>query len=445
MSNTLTPEEVFQQSLDKRRAEKKQEADRKANAGSVQFESINYTALSAGEFKQIRMLGFPANNRMDDPTSVKTVNISMIEGDDGKKFRVVWPDKSQKDWLLWQVLRKVLQYKWNPDEKKREFIHRENHKSVFDMVFSNSNPQNKYEKGWEPSNVTLMNVIDRSIMDQHREAKKTFVLSKRGSEMANGGMWYDSGVPTIFYDEIYDNIAAAYGLWVYYDIVVVKNTKQPYYNVFHAKDSARQLAGLGFEVNMEYAEQPLTDEELSWERYDFDKLFPVTSHTKILNRLGNKISLIDKSFGTKFHETLEELVEEEKKARAEVSDEGNSSSNSNEERQEPEPTQDAPKPKPRARVKLEDSAPDKPEQEDSEYPDFIQDAIDKYGVANMDKLTEDNISMISGYDAEKQTFIYSYPGDPDTEVDIYTCTNESCPMLTPNGFEFCPRCGSKLT
>jgi hypothetical protein len=29
----------------------------------------------------------------------------------------------------------------------------------------------------------------------------------------------------------------------------------------------------------------LTEEERSWERYDFDKLFPVTSYSKIKNRL----------------------------------------------------------------------------------------------------------------------------------------------------------------
>ena len=60
------------------------------------------------------------------------------------------------------------------------------------------------------------------------------------------------------------------------------------------------------------AVRPLTEEELSWERTDLDKIYPTTSYQKIYNRLKLFIQQVDAAFKTNFTDELEKLVEDEK-------------------------------------------------------------------------------------------------------------------------------------
>ena len=444
MDETISAEEIFEIGLRERNESKKRDEARRS--GTSEF-NIKFTALELGQYKQVRILGYPAEARMGNPHSAKTVNISLIEGDDGKKTRIIWPDKSQKDWILWQIYRKVMAYKWNSEEKSREYYHKKEHKTVWNMVANNSNPDNPYDRGWEPTSVTLLNVIDRSMMDIHRENKNSLVLSKKASKMSNGEYWYEPGIPTIVYEDIYDKIAAPYGPWMYYDIVIVKNNKQPFYNVYHAEDSARQLSGLGFEVDKNLASRPLTDEELSWGMYDFDRYYSVTSYTKILNRLGNSIQKVDKSFGTKYHELLSDLasqeikergdkepfVEKEEKKQEETPSDKTESTSSNTEA-----------PRRREKVSLNTDEKDAPEK-DNGVSAHIKEAVQRYGLEGFEKLTEDEISFIDSFDEETQTFVYVDPKNQEESIAVYSCVTDGCPMVTPSNFKHCPKCGSSLS
>jgi hypothetical protein len=57
---------------------------------------------------------------------------------------------------------------------------------------------------------------------------------------------------------------------------------------------------------------PLTEEERSWKKYNFDTKFAVTSYTKILNRLGDFIDEVDVCLKTNFKKRFTELSEKEK-------------------------------------------------------------------------------------------------------------------------------------
>jgi len=100
--------------------------------------------------------------------------------------------------------------------------------------------------------------------------------------------------------------------------VIEKLSEKPFYRVLHAVEDYRKIGGKMFPDKdihdnqlLPMAIQPLTPEELSWERYDFDKLYKVTGYRKLLKKLAVFIAQVDAVFKTDFLNELKKLAEAE--------------------------------------------------------------------------------------------------------------------------------------
>lgn len=300
----------FEEAKKRRKEQKEKEA---SYEGGGSFEEVVYTAMSPNKDKVIRIIGDPLLVR-EKGTDPKLSFISMILGDNGKKFRCIWPNKSEdSSWILWKIYDKVMSYDWDRSNNVKRFHFVDSHPETFRRVAKN-NTENQYEQGWRPSKVVHMNVIDRHDMEWHRENSHLKVLSKKGSEYGDGRIWFEPGVPEFLYSKIWDDVVEYNGDWNNYDVVVRKLTEQPWYSAFHAIDDRKKIQSDVIDL---IEDRDLTEEELSWEGYDFDTIFPVTSYSKIKNRLGKFIKKVDLDFDTRYYEELEDLVAIEDKERKE--------------------------------------------------------------------------------------------------------------------------------
>jgi hypothetical protein len=245
--------------------------------------------------------------------------MARIIGDDGKAGYYTGPDpETNKGYLLYRVISKVLAYQWDPDAvnpqtgKKGIRIYNlaKNHPHIFNMVFKNGNPGNEMESGWRFNPVVLANVIDRSDMEWHQKNKKLKVLSKKVSETSSGALWYERGFPDALYTTIMEDIVAAFGDWEGYDIVIRKVKGSPWYKAFHAINDAARFSD-DTDVTSLIKQGALTAEERSWEGWDFDVLYNVTPYLKVQKNLGDSLRRIDKELKVCFYDELAELVEAE--------------------------------------------------------------------------------------------------------------------------------------
>lgn len=309
----MTRDELFNRAK-AARAEAKNQSSNKGNGGT--YEEVVYTSLEVDLGKVVRLLGAPIGGKRLSPFDPKVVNLSMVKGDNGSKFRCIWPLKEeQPDWILWRIYDLVMAYKWDPVNNRRNYLHSETHNKLFKRVSKNDS-DNALETGFTPSKTVLWNVIDRHDMQWHKENKHTKALSKKSSMGKDGTVWYDAGVPLYLYDIIFDELVEYYSDWELYDVILFKMKNQPFYKALHGTfaEPAKVPANLRSLV----VEGVLTEEERSWERYDFDKLFPVTSYSKIKNRLALFVKQVDGEFGTSFYDELEELVKKEALERKDV-------------------------------------------------------------------------------------------------------------------------------
>lgn len=305
---TKTREELFEEAKRKRKEEKERNNNNNYEGG--QYEEVVYTSLSEKVDKVIRITGNPLNSRVN-ATDPKMSLMSMILGDNNKKFRCIWPDKNDDpNWILWQIYDKIMSYTWDSVNNEKKFHYISSHSDLFRRVQKN-NSENRFEQGWKPNKFVQMNIIDRHDMSWHRENKHYKILSKKASE--NGeNIWFEPGVPEYLYNVIWDDIVEYNGNWEGYDVVIRKLTEKPYYNAFHSIDDLKKIQT---DAKQYIVEGDLTEEESMWEGYDLDKLFPVTSYTKIKNRLGKFIKKFDLDFNSNLSEELEYNVLLEEKER----------------------------------------------------------------------------------------------------------------------------------
>ena len=305
-------DDLFKGASEKRKQNREKESQKKSFSGR-DYENAVYTSLSDVEGKVIRILGNPLLMRRE-PTDPKLSFVSHIVGDNGKKFRCIWPDRSeQPDWILWKVLNTVLENHWENDKDTGKghqvYHHAKTHPECFTRVYKN-NSDNKYEKGWYPTAFVNMNVIDREDMEYHAEKKHSKLLSKKAKEIGDSGkFWYDPGVPRTAYNAIWDEVVEYAGNWVNYDVVLRKLKADPWYRAFHGVDDFKKLSE---QERSFVVEGPLTEDEKAYELYDLDQLFKITSYMKIKSRLGEFIKKVDIDFKKNFYTELEKLAEQEK-------------------------------------------------------------------------------------------------------------------------------------
>lgn len=325
----MSRKEIFEKAKLERQREKEKERNQSGSFYSGEgSEGAVYAALSPDVGRVVRLYGNPLVVR-DKPTDPKLTFISLILGDNGKKFRCVWPNKeSQPDWILWKIYDLVSSFSMSGygEERKRVYTYKDSHPECWRRVVKNNNEENRFESGWRPTGHVVMNIIDRHDPEYHEKNKRSKLLSKKASEMANGDFWYESGIPITAYNAIFDNVVEFYGPWEEYDISVKKLMDKPWYTAFHALEEAIKLSTAEKKVTVE---GPMTKEEEEYELYDLDNLFRVTSYTKIKAKLAKFIRKVDVDFDTKFTEELEKLVEEEQKKWKEEHDEQKAESEAN--------------------------------------------------------------------------------------------------------------------
>jgi hypothetical protein len=311
----------FEAAMAARKQQKAEEASRQNGGGFGGYPDIPWTALYQDKQQVFRFAGLPYLVR-EKGTDSKRISVAMILGDDDKKFRCIGPNPDdRKDWILYRVMNKVLDRKWNKDKPSArgrgdwDYTNALVHSDLYNRCAKNNNLENAYEKGWKFSAVVLVNVIDRVNYDWHLANKKYRLLSKKAGDYQDK-VFFDVGIPDMLYKLIEDDIVACDGnvCWEDYDIVIKKIAENPWYKVYHGVDDAKKLDA---DVKALVQDRGLTPEEVSWEMNDIDKLFPVTSYKRIKDKLGLFFQRVDKAFNTVYYDELRGYVEKEEAERAE--------------------------------------------------------------------------------------------------------------------------------
>jgi hypothetical protein len=331
---SMTKEELFAQQKAKRDAEKAEKAN-KGNSGgwsNSDYNAPQYVALQPDRDMIFRVLGNPADCRQL-PTDPKEFLISTIRyvkdvkaleqltpNAQRETMKVIWKPKmdGEQDWILWRFFNKVMEYKYDRATRSRIYTHDKGLAlPLFNEVDKNHNLENQYESGWYPSTKMGINVIDRQDMAWHKENKKSKILSSKlnlwDRKKDDGSVekipFYESGVPRTVYLKLWDDIAEYNGDWELYDVAFRKLAADPWYQAFHTVDDLKKIQA---DAKPFIVTGKLTEEELSWERYDLDDVFKVTSYLKLMNRIGGYFKLGDAIFGTKFYDELAELAAADK-------------------------------------------------------------------------------------------------------------------------------------
>lgn len=444
-------DDLFKQAVKKRKEEKKQENQN--NSFPTDREYVQYTSLETNGFKLIRFLGEPIAMRTK-PTSPKVIYSTFIVGDDDKKFRCVFPSKQEHpNWILWKVMNKVMAYTWdnNAGENGARIYHnKESHPSIFNRVSKNNNDKNPYETGWKPTGFVVQNVIDRdpSVYEWHKKNKKTLLLSKKGRETQDGNMFYEPGYPFSLYNTLIEDIVEVNGDPNTYDVIVQKLDEKPYYKIFHpAEDYKKLLAKFDGEEEKllngipgffrDKVEEPLTDEEKSWEMYNLDEHFPVTSYKKIQNRLNIFLESVDRAFGTKYVEELNDLVGQEQK---QWEEEGKTKDGKYAPK---ETTVTKEKEVPKEEEPKKRRKPSKEETVDEGFS--VEKILNEHSeLEGAEHLTPEMKAMISDVEYNDDGTVKNFKYE--TDDDVLECINadEGCTMTSPESFTHCPLCGESF-
>jgi hypothetical protein len=326
---------IFKAKAEQAEAEEREHASNRGK--SFTFEKVKWTGLEPNKMKIIRAIGEAPDWDLDGDAPVQSsydarvVRISHIIGDNGKKMKVVLPIKKRDaNFLLWRIIDKVNEVEWlnEKDEKgksKKVFLVKEAHPSIFNIVnFNNldeSDVMRKFNilgKGWAGREMFIMNVIDRSMMEWHKKNKHTVLLSKNVTIKKGDNdkiiEFVEEGVPAYgFTNMLNSQVIKFHGFWENYDIGIERTgLTTPAFRVICASKHIEETSAL---LQPLIVVGPLTDEEKSWERYDLNKLFGITSYTKLWNRLKLTIAKIDAELKTHFLDELQELAAKEAEAR----------------------------------------------------------------------------------------------------------------------------------
>ncbi len=316
MENEVLDDDLFAQYAQQQQKEAEQRAAKGSGNSNFSFETIKWSGLQTNNIKIIRAVGGPPNSTIDEFTA-KTIRVSWIIGDDKKKFRCILPEAADApDHLLWNIIARVKGSEWVEGQRvvpvERDFP------EIYNIVHKNGLSKADrswiFDRGWTGRNVLLMNVIDREMQQWHQENKHTALLSRSIGIGKDGAEFPETGVPSYGFSGLLANLFKFYGNWEKYDIGITRTgLKEAPYRVINASKYIEETGDKGSLVSNE----PLSDEERNYERYDLNKLFQITSYTKIYNHLKGKIARIDSALDTNFLEELKFLVEKEKKEREE--------------------------------------------------------------------------------------------------------------------------------
>jgi len=432
--------EAFKQAKERRKKQKEEEAQN-GQGGGGSWEELNYVALANDLDVVMRIIGNPADSRSES-TDPKIFEMSMIVGDNGKKFLCNWPSRDEDSgWIMRRVLDLVLTSSWDKENNQKSYRYAKSHKEVFDQVFKNGKPENQYESGWKPSRKVFMNVIARSMMDWHVENKKTVLVSKKMSVYDEGKVFYDRGFPVTGYNAIWDDVVEYSGDWEDYDVILRRVGADPWYKAFHGVEDRRKISE---EAKTLVVEGEITEEERSWEMQDIDKITQVTSYSKLKSRIKNKLSLVDAHFNTKFHEELMDLAsDEEAKRKEEAGKEAEKEIETDVAPEEPKKQVVVDKkvsPKEEEFVeRVAKRTARKPVEETPTLPweGLADGSFNGTTYKGVEKMTDDEKAMVTGISDEGQfEYVQELKGEP-----VQLLAEEETKFMSPEQFHVCPLTG----
>jgi len=418
----------------------------KGGSFSRTYEKIKYVGMTEKVPRIIRAMGenpdFNIRNQLNPKRGkydARIIQTAEVLDDDGKRIKLVLPiQEHDENHILWRIINKVLEADWvkGKDEQGNEKnILKYRHLAKFpsmvgQVLYSNlleSNPARKFGllgRGWSGRQFFLMNVIDRQSLDWHRENKHTVLLSKGVNikKLEDGTIleFADPGVPSYgFVPIITGSVMAFYGFWEKYDMGVERTGLQnPPYRIFNASKNPEMVLDKGLQKLIN-PNPGLSDEEKSWERYDLDKLFRITTATKILNHFKGFLTIVDANLGTHFINELTKLSEAEK-AQWDA-----------EREEEAEITVDAPE----ETVVVEEKKPE-PVKE-AEIVSERSEVDIKFQLPGWSKLTGEEKAMIDSASKEGDSWSLKYKDGVRVRS---LCVD--CETRIPTAFKFCPVCGA---
>lgn len=284
-----------------------------ANSFQANYEKVKWTGLEVGVPSVLRFVGGPPNSNAT-PYTARTVNIARIIGDDGKQMRLIRPSFGEDPtYIINKIIQKVMAIKYVDGNKiyPNETEHPKSFNIVNKCGLEPTNSRYKYNKGWKGQEVIIANVIDRSKMDWHRQNKHTMLLAKSVNVDDQGNEWPDEGISAWATDSQFKTLAKYYKGWEHYDISIKRtgNMTNAYIIENACKNPERVTDGMDQYINYE---TELSEEERSWETYNLEDMYKVTSPIKIYNRLKETVKKIDKDLGTDFFTELKEIAMAEK-------------------------------------------------------------------------------------------------------------------------------------
>lgn len=411
---------------------KRKEDYANGKTGNYEFEKIKYVSLDVNSDAVIRFLGAMHPFHTEPTDMVQVLHTDKALDDYGKLSKINWSfDKTKKTgWFLWKLYYTVMAYNYIKEEKRKEYVNQAKFPEIFNRMAFNNNLKNKYETGWLPDNYLVCNVIDRLDIDWHKTNKHTKLLSKKCS-VYNDIEYTDVGITISLYEMILNEIVEYQGYFEKYDIVIRKLADKPYNEVYHPVLHAQQLTKKNPTILKVASVKELTDEERSWEKYDLDKLFKVTSYAKIMNRFGKYIQDIDKAFNKEFYFELEQLCEKEKTDNVKNNKPTESESND-------EPTMAPIEEKKSVEPPVETTTQRKtitPKSDEVKVEIDWQEFIDM-GLLGITSLTDENKNLILRFNDQG---VFDYSCDKSNVIDC-----AECGFPSPDTFMVCPKCGRKF-
>lgn len=466
-------DDIFNEWLE---SEEKKASEEK-HSYSREFEDIKYVGLSREHPAIVRFVGNfveedPKAYRKD-PSDMKFMHISKIKDDSGKVFYLYLPirsDDPEQDHIMWRIIDAVFKKEWVKDpatgKNKSVDINAIEHPDIYEMVKKGGFTEEdgvwpyKYARGWKGPEMLLINCIDRRD-DWCKVNKHTKLLSKSVNvsvdKDGNEKEFADFGVPAYGFfgplTQLRKNFKKG---WECYDVVITRTGKgtDTVNNLFNGTAFTSEASiqagldkGMGIpEEEYKYISQnpELTDEELSYKRYNLDENFAVTSYRTLKKKLFKSIKKIDLALNTHFADDLTKLEEEEaakwkaEREKEELEKETQQKEFLNESQINVSETQ------------VNESSTEENSSTNEEV------SINRLSLAKDDNLTSEKIAVLKGYkelSTEEKSYIKDVILKADGTLDHIEWTDNAptllecptdmggCGQLSPNSATVCPACG----
>lgn len=316
----MTREEIFQQAAeeDKKRLEEQQN---QKGGNDFHFEEKKWAVLPEHGLALIKIVGLPWSTMPRNVIDPKLIYCVKAICDNDKFGKFVIPAKDDIKYpnhIYWRLYNLIMSYKWDNEKQVKVFLYKDQYPHIFNKVRWNDRVNQQWEEGWKADKTVIMNVIDYRDYQWHKENKHLALLSKRATTGKDGTVFYDTGVPQKLYDTIFSDVRQFYGDWSQYQLAIKRSKADPFYQAFHASKEIEKVNALDPSIKGLIKTGGMTEEELSWEPYDIDKDFAISTNKKWLTRLGNFIRQVDMIWGKTFYEDLKKQVEIEDRAAGNV-------------------------------------------------------------------------------------------------------------------------------